>query len=92
MNAVVSCARTNLSTYPVGGSAEQVGDDSGTLQCFEVKHGLAKCVFSYRFAEGGGCTGGGGIEASAMIRSVTMGGVESRSGGGDRIFATQVQP
>lgn len=67
----------------------QVGDDSGTVHCFEMKRGEAQTVFSFRFAdsyESSGSSAGTGN----MITAVVMGGTTGGAGGGDRIFATQV--
>lgn len=62
----------------------QVGDDSGTVQCFEMKRGEAQTSFSYRFDHGGG------VDGTGMVTAVVMGGSTGGSGGGDRVFATQV--
>lgn len=75
--------------------ADQVGDDSGMVNCFEVKRREAQCSFSFSFggAGGGGATsGGGGVNdgATAMVTALTMGGVTGGPGGGERVFTTQV--
>lgn len=73
----------------------QVGDDSGSVQCFDIKRGEAQTSFSYRFADGGGvgasCGSGGGRSGMGMITAVAMGGLTGGPGGGDRVFATQVR-
>lgn len=74
---------TNITSH------QQIGDDSGTVQCFEMKRGEAQMSFSFRFADGGASGSGGGGPGN-MVTAVTMGGTTGGSGGGDRVFATQV--
>lgn len=69
-------------------SLPQVGDDSGTIHCFEMKRGEAQTAFSFRFADDAGSSGS--VGAGTMLTAVVMGGTTGGSGGGDRIFATQV--
>ncbi|CAM9487648.1 unnamed protein product, partial [Hapterophycus canaliculatus] len=66
-----------------------VGDDSGTVRCFEMKRGEAQTAFSFRFAEGDGSSGTGGTGTGTMVTAVVVGGTTGGPGGGDRIFATQ---
>lgn len=69
----------------------QVGDDSGTVRCFEMKRGEVQTAFSFRFAEGGGGSATGGTGTGNMVTAVVVGGTTGGSGGGDRVFATQVR-
>lgn len=68
----------------------QVGDDSGTVHCFEMKRGEAQPVFSFRFADGAGSSHSGSAGTGTMVTAVVMGGSTGGPGGGDRVFATQV--
>lgn len=67
----------------------QIGDDSSTVHCFEMKRGEAQLSFSSRLAGGNGNGGSGG--SGAMVTAVVMGGTSCGLGGGDRVFATQVR-
>eukprot|EP00903_Cladosiphon_okamuranus_P008387 g8063.t1 len=81
-----------LGMLPVGKNGRQkfvVGDDSGTVHCFEMKRGEAQTVFSFRFADGAGSGLGGSASSGNMVTAVVMGGSTGGPGGGDRIFATQ---
>lgn len=57
-----------------------------------MKRGEAQTCFSYRFDDGAAGRGdaGGGIGGAGMVTAVAMGGSTGGSGGGDRVFATQV--
>lgn len=75
----------------------QVGDDSGTVNCFEMKRGEPQSIFSFNFGHIGlgtsGSGGGGGVGSvggMGMITALTMGGLTGGAGGGDRVFITQV--
>ncbi|CAM9658675.1 unnamed protein product, partial [Pylaiella littoralis] len=79
-----------LGLLPAGKKGKQkfvVGDDSGTIHCFEMKRGEAQTAFSFRFADDAGSSGS--VGAGTMLTAVVMGGTTGGSGGGDRIFATQ---
>ncbi|CBN79191.1 Bardet-Biedl syndrome protein 7 [Ectocarpus siliculosus] len=81
-----------LGLLPPGKKGRQkfvVGDDSGTVHCFEMKRGEAQTVFSFRFADSYESSGSGSAGTGSMITAVVMGGTTGGSGGGDRIFATQ---
>lgn len=96
LQARISTSHTHTSVcFP----RTQIGDDSGTVQSFEMKRGEAQSIFAFRFSEGSGIeggTGGGGgggcgTGTDVMVKAVVMGGVEAGTGGGDRVFVTQVR-
>lgn len=74
---------------PPARRAPKIGDDSGTVQCFEMKRGEAQTSFSFRFDDGAarGVIGAGG---GNLVTAVAMGGTTGGAGGGDRVFVTQV--
>lgn len=84
--------RANLIFYQIYFELPQVGDDSGTVRCFEMKRGEAQTVFSFRFADGTGNSHSGSAGTGNMVTAVAMGGRTGGPGGGDRVFATQVGP
>lgn len=70
-------------------AGRQIGDDSSTVHCFDIKRGEAQLSFSSRLANSNGNRGSG--RSGAMVTAVAMGGNSCGLGGGDRVFATQVR-
>lgn len=77
----------------------QVGDDSGTVRCFEIKKSETHECFSFCFGDSdgdgrnvsGACNAyGTGACGAAKVTALAMGGVTGGAGGGDRAFTTQV--
>ncbi|CAM9167785.1 unnamed protein product, partial [Discosporangium mesarthrocarpum] len=70
-----------LGLLPAGKKTRQklvIGDDSGTIQCFEMRKGEVTSVF--RFTD---------LKGTGMITAVSMGGYSNDNK--DRIFATQAR-